>query len=89
MPDPDWFVFIVIASAVSFGCLVLYSIFSAAQIALERSSERKIRELYAERIPKQKKALPSLPTGSPRISITTSSFLPSTRPHGKLISPTR
>ncbi len=57
MPDPDWFVFIVIASAISAGCLVLHGIFSAAQIAMERASERKIRELYAERHGKQKKAL--------------------------------
>ena len=47
MPDPDWFIFIVIASAVSFGCLVLYGMFSAAQIAKERASERKFREIYA------------------------------------------
>ena len=57
MPDPDWFVFIVIASAVSFGCLVLYGMFSAAQIAMERASERKIREIYAERLSTQKRAL--------------------------------
>lgn len=57
MPDPDWFVFIAIACAIAFGCLVLYGVFSAAQIAMERASERKIRELYAEQLGKQKRAL--------------------------------
>lgn len=57
MSDPDGTISIMAAGIIAFVSLLLYGIFSGAQVALERSNERKLQELYSKRPKKQKKAL--------------------------------
>ena len=49
VPDPDGTIPILIACGISFFCLLLYGIFSGAQIAMERANERKLRDLYSSK----------------------------------------
>ncbi len=57
MPDPDGTVLILAACAAAFVSLLLYGIFSGAQVAMERASEYRLRQQYAGSPRKLKKAL--------------------------------
>jgi putative hemolysin len=57
MSDPDGTISVMAAVVIAVVGLLLYGIFSGAQVALERSKEKKLQSLYGDRPQKQRKAL--------------------------------
>lgn len=55
-PDPDGTI-LLIACVVSFFCLLLYGVFSAAQVAMERVNDKKLAADYSDRPVKREKVL--------------------------------
>lgn len=57
MSDPEGTIPLMAACVIAFIGLLLYGIFSGAQIALERTNEHKLQELLADRPDRRKKAM--------------------------------